>query len=58
MTAVSSITTPAAFTLALAVWVATSSRDAEAALAIAATSSNNAINPVANLTPEQVQRCP
>jgi hypothetical protein len=45
VTAVSSITTPAAFTPALAAWLATSSREAAATLAIAATSSSNAINP-------------
>src|SRR6185436_3944848 len=39
------MTTPAAFTPALAAWLATSSRDAAATLAIAATSSRRPISP-------------
>ena len=42
----SSMTTPAALTPALAAWVTTSSREAAAAFAIAAISSRRAISPM------------
>src|SRR4029077_10516931 len=45
VTAASSMTTPAAFTPALAAWLATSSREAAATFAIAAISSKRAISP-------------